>query len=375
MRMRKKKNTELRLSKCSELLLPKEIINCEKETVLEIGCGKGSFICEMAKREPDVLFIAMEKVPDVAMLAAENAKKNGLTNVRFIIADAKELVSYFTPASLSRIYLNFSDPWTRNSQYKRRLTYRSFLEIYKYILKPNGAVYFKTDNRDLFDFSISEFEFSGFELKNITYDLHNSIFAENNIMTEYEKNFSSKGFAINRLEAYITDRAYIRIKKADPSRIDEIMPLFSDAVDYLAKNNIPQWQNGYPQKELISEDIKNGNAYVALFDNRTVGYCALFFGNDELYEVIEQGEWKNDEKYASVHRTVISEEYKGMGIGGKFVLEFEKISLEKGIHNLKIDTHELNRSMRRMIEKNGFEYCGIIHLEDGAPRVAYQKVF
>ena len=78
MRMRKKKNTELRLSKCSELLLPKEIINCEKETVLEIGCGKGSFICEMAKREPDVLFIAMEKVPDVAMLAAENAKNRPL---------------------------------------------------------------------------------------------------------------------------------------------------------------------------------------------------------------------------------------------------------------------------------------------------------
>lgn len=374
MRMRKKKNTARRLEVCSDYILPKDSIITDKETVLEIGCGKGHFICQMAKQEPETLFIAMEKVPDVAMLAAESAMRDHLSNVRFIIADAKELKRYFPKPIISRIYLNFSDPWTRSGQFKRRLTYRSFLEIYKSVLKPTGSIFFKTDNRVLFDFSLDEFRFSGFETRQITYDLHNSKYASDNIITEYEKNFSSKGFPIHRVEAYLTPESFIMLTKAEHNMIKQIMPLFDDGREYFRLHDIPQWQNGYPSKEIIENDINNGNAYVFQFKGKIAGYCSLNIGNDPTYNYIENGNWKNTRPYAALHRVVIAEDYKGMGLLGRFIDYFSDLVLESGVYDLRADTHEMNRSMRHSLEKNGFELCGIIHLENGDPRVAYQKV-
>ena len=372
--MRKKKNTDKRLGVCSEYILPEAPITSDKNTVLEIGCGKGSFICELAKRQPDTFFVAMEKVPDVAMLAAEAAMREGLENVRFIIADAKNLGIYFPETKVSRIYLNFSDPWTRSGYYKRRLTYRAFLEIYKSILTPDGAIFFKTDNRDLFDFSLNEFCFSGFDTRCVTYDLHNSEYAADNIMTEYEKNFSSKGFPIHRVEAYLTPASFIKFEKAASCRIDSIMPLFDSARLYMAEHNIPQWQDGYPQRELIENDVENGNGYVLLHKGRVVGYSTLFFGNDLTYSYIENGKWRNDRPYVTMHRVAVADDCKGMGLMGKFVSSFADMAKAQGIFDLRGDTHEINRSMRRAFEKNGFEYCGVIYLENGEPRVAYHKI-
>ena len=107
---------------------------------------------------------------------------------------------------MSRIYLNFSDPWPKKGYYKRRLTYRGFLEIYKKLLAPGGEIILKTDNEGLFDFSLDEFTVSGFELSGLTRDLHASEFAADNIMTEYEKNFSEKGFKIHRVIARPTEK-------------------------------------------------------------------------------------------------------------------------------------------------------------------------
>ena len=213
MRMRKKKHGAERINACSELLIQNTTINTknvneiykadDKRPVwLEIGCGKGAFVCGLASANPDVNLIALERIADVAMLAMEKCKAAELANVRFIIGDVAKLWDIFEDGTVDRIYLNFSDPWPKAGHAKRRLTHRNFLMQYRRILKPDGAIFFKTDNRGLFDFSLEEFRDCEFRLENLTYDLHNSEWAEGNIMTEYEKNFSEKGFTINRVEAW-----------------------------------------------------------------------------------------------------------------------------------------------------------------------------
>ena len=203
MRMRKKRNGAQRIAACDDYIVHNASEIVKYPVDLEIGCGKGSFILELSRRNPDRDYIAMERVSDVLLLAAEKIKAEEANNVRFIVGDAKDLLTYFPPFSVSRIYLNFSDPWPKSGYAKRRLTYRSFLEIYKQILVPNGEIVMKTDNINLFEFSLEEFTVAGFKLKEITRDLHNSEYNENNIVTEYEINFSEKGFKINRVVAYL----------------------------------------------------------------------------------------------------------------------------------------------------------------------------
>lgn len=204
MRMRKKKHGAERIAACSSLIIQdmSEIVNIVP-VELEIGCGKGSFICQLAKRNPDITYIAMEKISDVILLAMERIKNEGINNVKFINGDAKIIPELFPAGSVRRIYLNFSDPWSKKGYAKRRLTHRNFLDIYKSVLVPDGEIIFKTDNVGLFDFSLEEFEASGFTLTDITRDLHNSEYNADNIETEYERNFSEKGFAINRVVAHL----------------------------------------------------------------------------------------------------------------------------------------------------------------------------
>ncbi len=208
MRMRRKKNREGRLEKCASLTVENpnaykgkwhEKFNNTNKIYLEIGCGKGDFVVESAKRNPDVNFIAVEKCTDVIILAMEKVMREELTNVVFMNVDAKDLCEIFEENEIDKIYLNFSDPWKKSKQAKRRLTYRTFLEIYKNILKDDGSLEFKTDNRPLFEFSLGEFAHFGTYLSCLTFDLHNSKYNEDNIRTEYERNFSAQGFKINRV--------------------------------------------------------------------------------------------------------------------------------------------------------------------------------
>ena len=208
MRMRRKKHGAERIAACSDLLItdfeklrenPEAFFTVSRPIRLEIGCGKGDFACGMAEQNPDVNFIAMERVSDVACLALEKAKSRESgrpDNLRFVIGDAKNLTEWFTPHSLDGIYLNFSDPWPKAGYKKRRLTYRAFLEIYRGLLKENGRLVLKTDNKDLFAFILDEFEACGLVVEWSTEDLHSSVYAEGNVMTEYERNFTAKGFTI-----------------------------------------------------------------------------------------------------------------------------------------------------------------------------------
>lgn len=202
MRARKKKHGAERLEAVSDIFIETPFIDVNKKNYIEIGCGKGKFIIENAEKNPDINYIAIEKVPDVILLAAEKVKEKKIENVRFMMCDAKGLNEIFDEKSVDRIYLNFSDPWPKAKHYKRRLTYKTFLDVYRFILKDEGAIHFKTDNIGLFEFSLEQFREDGWRLENICFDLHNSEYASDNIMTEYEKNFSEKGFKINRLEAY-----------------------------------------------------------------------------------------------------------------------------------------------------------------------------
>ena len=213
MRVRKKKNGDARYEACQSLFIEFDKENPEKLSLnelfpgfthfhAEIGCGKGTFIAETAKNNPDVAFLAVEKVRDVVIFAAEKVMAAELPNVRFICGDAAALTALLDEKSLETIYINFCDPWPKARHAKRRLTSEGFLRLFKGLIADDGKIEFKTDNIGLFEFSLEEFPKAGYEMKNVTFDLHASEWAEGNVQTEYERNFSAKGFKINRLEAF-----------------------------------------------------------------------------------------------------------------------------------------------------------------------------
>lgn len=214
MRMRKKKNGAARLALCSEFLLsdielpmqnPALSVGMPKDApvFLEIGAGKGGFAVAMSERYKDAAYFAMEKISDCVVLAAEKAKAQkeaGAANLRFIIDTADNLESIFSFGCVDRIFLNFSDPWSKKGYAKRRLTHRRYLAIYFKLLKDGGKITFKTDNTGLFDFTLEELSDIGIVPDFVTRDLHASERGIDNIMTEYEKNFSEQGMKINMVE-------------------------------------------------------------------------------------------------------------------------------------------------------------------------------
>lgn len=225
MRMRKKRNFEARMEACGDLLLAQGangILNMkeaaehyralidfssafgnENPVALEIGCGKGGFVCALAKREPNVNFLALEKMSNVILTPMEEVKKQGLTNIRFLNIRAECLPCYIPENSLDTIYLNFSTPLPKLGYATQRLTHRNFLETYKKLLKPNGKIVQKTDDRDFFEFSLEEYAACGYALKNVTYNLHENGNPEWNIVTEYEQKWVECGLPIHRVEAEV----------------------------------------------------------------------------------------------------------------------------------------------------------------------------
>ena len=169
-----------------------ELFGNDNPIHLEIGTGKGRFITEMAKRHPEINFIGIELYTSVIVTALEQALESEVQNLKLINDNAQKLEEMFAPGEISRIYLNFSDPWPKNRHEKRRLTYRTFLEMYERILGDGGDIRMKTDNQGFFEYSLISFSEYGLKLKDISLDLHNSSF-EDNIMTEYEEKFSKKG--------------------------------------------------------------------------------------------------------------------------------------------------------------------------------------
>ena len=177
-----------------------EIFGNANPIYLEIGCGKGAFITAHATAEPEKNFIACEGQSSVVLRALEKAEETGLTNLRIFIDYVHDLSDYFEAGELAGIYLNFSDPWPKARHAKRRLTYHKRLESYKSILPADGFIEFKTDNDGLFEFTLGEIELMGYEIEELSRDLHGVDAARldsANFMTEYEQKFASQGKNIN----------------------------------------------------------------------------------------------------------------------------------------------------------------------------------
>ena len=208
MRMRKRHNLDARMEKCAEFLIEDSTAHRgswlaefagHTALALELGCGKGRFTVDTAAAMPDTLLLAVEKVPDAMIIAMERVRDRGLTNVRFIDGDAAALPEMFAPGEAGRIYINFCDPWPKSRDAKLRLTSPAFLRRYADALPLGGEIHFKTDNTPLFDWSIEQFTAEGWELHELTHDLHAN--GPVGVMTDYEAKFYAEGLKINRVVA------------------------------------------------------------------------------------------------------------------------------------------------------------------------------
>lgn len=185
-------------------LWKKEVFGNNNPIRIEIGMGKGRFLMDLAELNPDINYVGIEKYSSVLLRAIQKQEQRQLPNVIFIRMDAENIADVFAPEEVDRIYLNFSDPWPKDRHAKRRLPSREFLGRYDKILKADGVVEFKTDNKDLFEFALEEVEPAGWNLDAVTYDLHkDEVMNQGNVMTEYEERFSSLG---NPIYKYIVSR-------------------------------------------------------------------------------------------------------------------------------------------------------------------------
>lgn len=207
MRHRKVKNLEQRIEATRHYIVenPKEnkgkwrqFFNRENEKLyIELGCGKGKFLCAHAEADPDSIFIGIEGLDAVLIRGLENAESKQIANIRFVMEYVADIRDYFEASEVDGIYLNFSDPWPKPRHAKRRFTYGDTLLKYREILKPGGFVAFKTDNEELFEFSIEEVERLNLHVEEFTRDLHASQYEAKEFTTEYEEKFNSKGKNIN----------------------------------------------------------------------------------------------------------------------------------------------------------------------------------
>ena len=179
----------------------REHLHIEGPLHVEIGSGKGRFITTLAHAQPGTAFVAIERYTSILTKLVRKIPEEGLTNLAVVNIDARALADCFNPGEIDRIYLNFSDPWPKSRHENRRLTYRSFLDLYRGVLSPDGEVHFKTDNAGLFDYSLESFPAAGWRLAHVTRDLHADLPPEGNVMTEYEEKFSAMGHPIHRLTA------------------------------------------------------------------------------------------------------------------------------------------------------------------------------
>lgn len=156
------------------------------------------------------------------------------------------------------------------------------------------------------------------------------------------------------------------------SDIPRIMDIIGQAQEYLKKNEIPQWQNGYPNQDTIQQDINQGYSYVLVEGSEILATLALSFDGETSYDKIYEGEWRSKGDYGVIHRIAVDSNHKGRGIASAMIEFVKVISMARGVHSIRVDTHRQNHSMQRLLEKNGFQYSGTIYLADGAERIAFE---
>ncbi len=220
MRMRRKRNLEERAEDAYPYLLKADTscvdarkavedkhfvdlsdFDSNKPMEIELGCGKGRFALEYTSKHPEINYLAVEKLTNVIVVGAEEAKKKNADNLRFLCSGAEYLPRFLPDNSISRIHINFPCPFHKETYHEKRLTSKRFLEIYDKLLTPDGEICLKTDNQRMFAYSIEQLSEYGFVLSEVTLDLHNSKYNENNIVTEYEQRYTDQGLPIFHLKA------------------------------------------------------------------------------------------------------------------------------------------------------------------------------
>ena len=167
----------------------------------------------------------------------------------------------------------------------------------------------------------------------------------------------------------------MKFRKAVESDIEDIMNIINKAQCYLKELEIDQWQNNYPNYDVIKEDINNNNSYVLLKDNIIIGTVAVIFNGEKTYDTIYNGQWLSDGEYATIHRLAVDSNYRGLGISSIILENIKKMCIENNINSIKVDTHSGNLPMQKFLQKHGFIRCGIIYLEDGNERIAFEKMW
>ena len=165
----------------------------------------------------------------------------------------------------------------------------------------------------------------------------------------------------------------MEFRKSTKSDITKIMDIVKQAQAYFKEQNIDQWQNNYPNEEVINNDIENGESYVMLENGNIIATTVISFTKETSYENILDGKWITNGDYGVIHRIAVDNTQKGKGLSHKIIKYAEEVCKQNNIHSIKVDTHEENIPMQNLLKKNGFKYCGIIYLEDGGKRVAFEK--
>ncbi len=210
MRIRNNPRAEEQLMRLEKLMLTPQkgktlelsgVFNGAPPVYLELGMGRGRFLLKMAEQHPDATFIGVEMLKEVLAKAVTGAEALGLNNCRFIWTRIQDIDEWFMPGTIAGIYLNFSDPWPKDRHGKRRLTHPDYLSRYRKILAPGGFIQFRTDNRDLFEFSLNAFLESGFQVRKVRLNWHGHPDSVQAPRTEYEEKFAEAGMPIYQLEA------------------------------------------------------------------------------------------------------------------------------------------------------------------------------
>ena len=384
MRMRKKKNLLPRMERCADYQIKdpfslkghwRDRMPEARELRVELGCGKGRFTAGTAAAEPDVMFVAVEMVPDAMVVAMERCAAEGLHNVWFVDANANLLPEFFDAGEVDRLYINFCDPWPGNRHAKRRLTHGGFLKLYRKVLKCGGQIHFKTDNAPLFAWSVDEIPQFGFQLSEVTDDLHAN--GPVGVMTDYEAKFHALGTPIHRLVATMlpweepAEENALDIRRARAEDLPRMLEIYAYARAFMAEHgNAGQWgATHWPPEDLLRRDIESGNSCVCMHGKTVVGTFFLAVGEDiePSYRRIENGAWQNTEPYGVVHRLASDGSVPGVG---QFCLTWAF----RRCGHLRVDTHGNNVVMQNLLQKLGFQRRGIIHVpQDNDPRIAYEK--
>ena len=344
MRMRKKKNLIPRMEACGTLLVDDPAAEKGRwrerkpdavRLRLELGCGKGRFTAETAAAHPEDLYVAVERVPDAMVIAMERCQALGLTNVFFIDGDAGALDQYFAPGEVDLIYINFCDPWPSVKHSRRRLTHEGFLRGYRKVLREGGQIHFKTDNRDLFEWSLFQFPKAGFALSEVTRNLHEH--GVQGVMTDYEEKFHALGTPINRcvgtMEALPDVPFEEMLRRRVPgwsirAAVPEDLPALLALSKEWAEEGITY---GYSPTD--EKTFSGYRCWVAEMDGETVGYAG---GRAETarrdIEIQKAGD-----RYFELEELYVRPDCRGKGVGRLLLERVEKDARQDGLAQLMLN--------------------------------------